>query len=202
MPLICGSSYSPPQKVRSHLPTPPSMRTPTRSVPPAKAGVAGGFGPDFEPPPVHADATKASVAIVPDTMRLFTVSGPRLEGDLVQGRQVRELVVGVPHDPARDDLDVGVALVRDPRNDVLHEVLIQVRPAPQLRFAQLDKACVDPVVDAGNVRDLVPPAPKLLGRRADERVVARRPAADAGPGEQGDEVIGGVEVVLPPGDGE
>src|ERR1700680_153599 len=81
----------------------------------------------------------------------------------------------------------------DDRHDFLCHVLVEAGPAPDLRLTYERQTCVDPVVDARNGIDRIPPTAQLFGRGSEQRQVT---ASELGAGEEVHEEVGAVEIVL------
>ena len=79
-------------------------------------------------------------------------AGARLQRDPVERRDRRELVDRVARDAARDDANRRLREPRDERDDVLHQDLVELRPAMDLRAADELGALVDLVVHARDRR--------------------------------------------------
>src|SRR6185503_1159761 len=89
------------------------------------------------------------------------LSGAPDQRDAIERRHHECLVDRVLRDTGREDPGVVTELVRDPGHDGLHQLLVELRPAPELKAAEKRKALRNLVVHGGNLTHVVPPVGQL-----------------------------------------
>src|SRR5262245_28273059 len=156
MPPTSGCSRSIPESTtatRTPRPVAPSNAH-SRVIPAGQAGARRSSAPDGRLQAgsssfvSSAASAMAAIVVTPDGRETLLLRG--IDREVRVRRLGGELVEPVLHDRVAHDVGVGLDEVRHPRDDLLHELAVEVGPALDALVSQERRAAVDVGVDAGH----------------------------------------------------